>query len=312
MERLKQKVSTIKSLIPEGARICYVDFPIYNNFGDILIMLGTEAFLRYHGINIDRSFAVYAPQKIYSDESNGFVWLLNGGGNFGDLWSLHQQFREAIIAQHPQTRVIGLPQSLYYSSMKLMDKFARTAEKHADLHLCWRDDRSFQIASEKFQCHNYLIPDMAHFLWPLRPSGRRVVAKYEDLFLIRQDKEATDLPRWVMANRACFIDWRDLIPFPLRQMRRLISAMDRTAGATDTDIPSLSIWLWFTKRLLIRMTEVFESYDRVISSRLHAHLFACLVGRHSILLDNIYYKNSSYFHTWTSLSQLGQFEENWS
>ena len=42
----------------------------------------------------------------------------------------------------------------------------------------------------------------------------------------------------------------------------------------------------------------FRERERVVSSRLHGFLLACLLGVPGVLLDNSYGKNHAYFQTW--------------
>ena len=305
MHELKQHVSEIGRLIPKDAPLLYCDFPIYQNFGDILIMLGTVAFLEDCGNPIADSFSDLAPEKIRLARPRDTVWLLQGGGNFGDLWSSHQNFREQIMRAHPAERVIGLPQTLHYSSPERLKEFARIAGAHKDLHLFWRDRVSYETARRNFDCHNYLCPDMAHYLWPVAPPPI-AERKGGDLFLIRRDKEGAAIPEWVLTHQHEFVDWRDLVPAPYKLAYRLGRAIDRLGGATRMRLPTLTVWTRLMRRLMAQMSGTFCSYDRIVTSRLHAHIFACLLGSKTVLIDNSYGKNRTYFDAWTR--KLGNVE----
>jgi exopolysaccharide biosynthesis predicted pyruvyltransferase EpsI len=39
--------------------------------------------------------------------------LLHGGGNFGDVWPGFQRFREQVIRESPNRRIIQLPQTIH-------------------------------------------------------------------------------------------------------------------------------------------------------------------------------------------------------
>ena len=73
MHELKEKVAAIGDLIPKDAPLVYCDFPVHNNFGDILIMLGTAAFMERLGNTVINSFALHAPQKIHTVRPPGTV-----------------------------------------------------------------------------------------------------------------------------------------------------------------------------------------------------------------------------------------------
>jgi pyruvyl transferase EpsO len=307
MRNLKDRLADIAALIPRGAPTLYCDFPIHNNFGDALIMLGTAAFLEHVGNPITDCFAIFAPQKISLPRAEGTVWILHGGGNFGDLWPGHQGFREQVILAHPLNRIIGLPQTLHYSSREALDRFAGIAAAHKDLHLFWRDHVSLDTARRHFDCRNYLCPDMAHFLWPIGGGGSSRTGRKRDLFLIRRDRERSGLPTWVLAQHDEFVDWRELIPREYQLVRRTARILDTVGGAMRVRVPTFELWSWAMRRLLLQMTTTFRSCDRIVTSRLHAHILACLVGARSILIDNSYGKNRSYFEAWTSGLAIAEF-----
>lgn len=309
MQDLKLQVSEIERLIPKDAPLIYCDFPIHQNFGDILIMLGSAAFLEHCGNPIVDSFADLSPQKIHAPRTPQTVWILHGGGNFGDVWSSHQDFREQIITAHPEERIISLPQTLHYTSREGLERFARIAGEHKDLHLFWRDHVSYETAQRHFDCHNYLCPDMAHFLWPLAPAEPEFVETERNLFLIRRDKEGAEVPAWVLAHRDEFVDWRELVPPAYKAAYYAARFADRTGGVTGLHVPTFDWWLWAARRLLQRMATTFASYDCIITSRLHGHIFASLLGSRSILIDNSYGKNKTYYEAWTRTLGVTEFAD---
>jgi pyruvyl transferase EpsO len=309
MRNLKERLADIAALIPRGSPIMYCDIPIHGNFGDSLIMLGTGAFLEHLGNPVTDSFSMLAPQKISLPRPRETVWLLHGGGNFGDLWSGHQTFREQVIVANPSSRIIGLPQTLH-ASQDTLDRFAAIAAAHSDLHLFWRDHVSFEAAQRHFDCHNYLSPDMAHFLWPVELAGSFRLARKQDLLLIRRDRERSGLPPWVLAQRDEFVDWRELIPPGYRLTEKAIRALDRVGGVFRTRVPTFELWSRAMRRLLVHMAGTFCGCDRIVTSRLHAHILACLVGAKSLLIDNSYGKNRSYFEAWTSGLGIAEFIED--
>ncbi len=52
MSRLKETLTGLLSVIPPQSDIIYADYPLYGNVGDLLIMKGTEAFFKAHGIRV--------------------------------------------------------------------------------------------------------------------------------------------------------------------------------------------------------------------------------------------------------------------
>lgn len=46
MDELKQRLSQLLEAIPPKSKIFYLDYPVYSNGGDLLIMKGALAFLK--------------------------------------------------------------------------------------------------------------------------------------------------------------------------------------------------------------------------------------------------------------------------
>ena len=187
-----------------------------------------------------------------------------------------------------------------------MRRFCGIAKSARDLHLFWRDQFSYDVALKNFDCNNYLCPDMAHFLWPLNVHGNGS----KTMFLMRQDQERGAVPDWVQKEQSRFIDWRDLIPIAHRQMPRMIKGLDIAGDLARIGVPSLDLWAAHSWMLMRRMTRIFADYELVVTSRLHAHIFACLMKRRSLIIDNCYGKNSRYFNLWTRETGLGELADN--
>lgn len=74
----------------------YLDLPYYNNLGDTLIWEGTKNFLKAL-----RYRCLYATDMRFYVERNfseNVIILLQGGGNFGNLYREHADFRKKIIS----------------------------------------------------------------------------------------------------------------------------------------------------------------------------------------------------------------------
>jgi len=306
MHGLKQRVQGISDLLPPGSSVVYCDLPLFNNFGDILIMLGTVKFFESNGIRVRDSFGPFALSKSIKPY-RGSTWILHGGGNFGDLYPEHQQRRALLIGRHPEARIISFPQTMHFSNAENLRQFARVVAAHKDIHLLWRDSYSYDMAERHFECKNYLVPDMAHFLWPIVTDEEQDLAS-GDLLLIRRDEESGAIPPWLAAREQEFTDWRDLIPFPHRQMRRLLTVSDVAGSVTGLNVATVEAWSAFCFQLLRKLAKVFRGRQRIITSRLHGHILACLLERRSLLLDNSYGKNRRYFQTWTQHLNLTELE----
>ncbi|MFM0061762.1 polysaccharide pyruvyl transferase family protein [Paraburkholderia aspalathi] len=306
MAYLKNKINVIADIIGPEPSIAYLDYPVHLNTGDLLIMKGTEAFFSHHMLHPVVRRSVVAQSRT-DGTVKGIIEgkttiVLQGGGNLGDLYPLHENLRELLIARYPQNKIVILPQTLCFSSRENLDRAAKRYRSHPDLHICCRDEVSLELARKYLSPNVYLLPDMAHFLWPII-GDNQVERRDERLFLIRTDTEAAAIPE---DYRDCideFQDWDDLrrgtdvfVEFICKKM----GALDRIRQTEF--FPVTTVWYKFVDGFIARNAAAFQGRSEVITSRLHGHIFATLLGIDNTLIDNSYGKNSSYYKAWTHLS----------
>lgn len=82
MEDLKLRLKQILEVVPPKSEIYYIDYPVYNNGGDLLIMKGTEAFFKDNDIKVLRRYSVWDVPFPLDIPRNAII-VLQGGGNFG-------------------------------------------------------------------------------------------------------------------------------------------------------------------------------------------------------------------------------------
>lgn len=301
VSELSQKVQdTLPNLI--GKNCVYVDLPYYANVGDVLIWEGTESFLKKNHINI-----------IYSGSWDTFDFrplpkevpiVMQGGGNFGDIWNPPQQFRLKVIDHYPHNKIIILPQTIFYESKERMIADAEVFAQHHNLIICARDENSYRIAKENFRNDVLCLPDMAFCI----PSD--TINKYaksanngSSLFIRRKDKEYKpfDIDNLVPTD-AEERDWppleneRDYLHF----MHSLIKQRNRLACLGLSRLPD-----WYARYILRPRTvrigvEFLSQYEHIYSTRLHAAILSVLLNKPCVFIDNSYDKNHSFYHTWLS------------
>jgi len=295
MDQLKERLRPILKVIPPGSSIYYIDYPVYNNGGDLLIMKGAETFFRDNGIRVKARYSALDFPRGLNIPIDQII-VLQGGGNFGDLYPVHQKLREAIVASYPYHRIVILPQTIYFTKESELDLTARVFDKHKDVHLFVRDPSSFGIASRKFrQCSVQLSPDMAHQLWPIVPASS---PGKELLCFLRTDIEKSgEQERLESAGIGDFLDWASLYN---KVERKSISVIGRMMAGGSGPLPMQAIWGKYSDYLVDKAVKRFSAYRRVKTSRLHGHILSCLLDKPNTLLDNSYGKNSNYYHTWTS------------
>ncbi|NBD23598.1 polysaccharide pyruvyl transferase family protein [Paenibacillus glycinis] len=294
MDELKNKLLHILNVIPPQSKIYYIDYPVYGNGGDLLIMKGTEAFFKDNRIQVQARYSVL-------DFPNGLaipkdkIIVLNGGGNFGDLYPTHQKLREKIVNDYPDNRVVILPQTIFYKNETELDRTAAVFNRHKDLHLFVRDTLSQELAQTKFKtCHVYLSPDMAHQLWPIHSN----YAPEKDLLcFLRTDIEKTvEQERFESSDQGDYLDWATLFNKTEQKGILLFRKLLKISGGNSL---LSKCWGMYTDYLVNKAVNRFGNYNTVQTSRLHGHILSCLMDKPNVLLDNSYGKNGNYYSAWT-------------
>jgi len=285
-------------VVPDGADVVYLDYPVYRNVGDILIYLGTENWLaarpgrvlgRWH---LDNFRFPRLPEDV--------VLLCQGGGNFGDLYR-HQSFRERVVERYPRHRVVVLPQSMCFTSPAAVEASAAAFPKHPDLHFLWREHRSLGIARESFAGADHaLAPDMASRLFPLSETlgiecGEGAAG--DALYLLRDDQETASSLTVPDIGPGWRGDWADLA----RGHQALMRAWQIVAFGIGRIIPAAAFerrWRKVALGAIRWCAPRLKGSRAVVTSRLHGHILSCLLGVPNLVLDNRFGKCSGYFEAW--------------
>lgn len=314
MEKLKNQLQDICIAIPNNSEIYFLDYPYNDNIGDLLIMKGAEDFFKVHNIIVRGRFNIHnIPLNL--EIPNHCIIVLQGGGNFGDLWYHHQYFREMILQKYRDHRIVILPQSIHFKSKVLLNRSISICNKHPDLYVFIRDKGGFQFAQNHYKCKTFLSPDMAHQLWPI--SALNIPTK-DVLNLLRTDQEVNNK---CQASSDDSIDWNSLLDridrhiflffkkikyfaeIPVELINELncgwILKILNLNNNYENTVPVSDLWYKYADLLINKAIKLFSSYEVIKTSRLHGHLLACLMAKTNVLIDNSYGKNSTYYHTWT-------------
>lgn len=287
---------TIVALI-NGHSTVYLDLPLHGNVGDLLIMFGTLQYFKNNSITCTHKSTVYnfSPNVIGKES----VILLHGGGNFGDLYDLHQNFRRMIIEKFPDNRIVVLPQSIYYKSEDNYKIDCIHFSKHSDFHLCARDKNSLAFA-QGLSKHTYLAPDMAHHLYPIKPYGN---PSKKVLAIKRVDIEAVGNISNCELQYDTITDWPllfgDTENNTIWRLNRYFKLLSETHLLWLGGAAGLRVWLWYAKKMVNQAIRLYSEHERIVTDRLHGHILACLMDKQNTVYDNSYGKNSSYVKEWT-------------
>ena len=282
--------------------------PYYLNIGDILIWEGERQFLstsRYKCLNSGYN---YRDLSKITDET---LILLQGGGNFGDIWRFIQEERLGIIKQYKSNPIIITPVTCWYENKMLMIQDAKILSKHPNLTICARDFLSFELLKKHFENKVILVPDMAFCIDSAKLRRYVLSSIKETLYLKRTDKEFSSDTATLLQdklNAAEVHDWPSYEKTPLYwKCYRMLFAYSqkfvyyRFFRGLSSVVSNLSDFYYhkYCRKYFIRDGVRFVSqYRNIYTTRLHAALLSILLNKEVTIIDNSYGKNAIFFQTW--------------
>lgn len=280
-----------------------VDFPNHPNVGDSAIWLGEETYLEE---KLGRAPAYVCTYDNWAKEDFekavpvGPI-LIHGGGNFGDLWPSHQEFRLRLLSEFPDRQIIQLPQTIHFSSKESLKRAAEIINSHKNFLILVRDAQSLNVARKEFTASVDLCPDMAFCLGA--QSSQAAITR-QLLLLLRTDHEKVEQERSrPLPSFAAVEDW-------LTEQRGLgkwlfLKALLQTfflvfKGRMPSELDARIRWfhLLASNRVARGMKQVGSS-AYVITDRLHTHIFCVLLNVPHSVLDNNYGKISTFVDAWS-------------
>ena len=296
----------LAELLTVVRKVVILDFPHHRNFGDALIFCGEMTLLRRLGIKVVSvsDIDTYDPERLRKLPVDT-VMLIHGGGNFGDLYPEHEQFRRRVLADLPDRRIISLPQSLHFLDEANIDACRRSLEAHPYLTLAWRDRWSFELAQQQFPgVRSVLMPDLAFGLVPWSPPRRTLRPVVPVSILGRRDGETTGLRRLadeLGANRDwSLVTWEKIV---IRPVNWVISALGRRRGRLADRIRTRA----FIRHASILATAAARQVccaELLVTDRLHATIAALLLDVDVLAVPSLDHKLEHLLETWLPDQQI--------
>lgn len=307
LEILRNEIEKQLQPLIDGDYVLW-DCPYYSNIGDVLIWEGELTFLRKLNFKCLDFASTHTCR--FPELSADTVILLQGGGNFGDLWRGIQEFRLKVIEKYPDNRIIIFPQSVCYSDPDLVVKDSRILSGHRYLTICARDRKSYDFLKENFQNEILLLPDMAFCISTDYLQDVRGKETDKTLFLKREDKECGDIPDSLAAAFGK-VDVRD---WPFMKDENLLLKLFWKMGSLQRILRAYPVFSLLAKimgrildfcmlrlvkpYLLVHGIRFVSSYRNIYTTRLHVMILAVLLNKSVTFLDNSYGKNSAFYETW--------------
>ena len=308
---LRETIDAVLDPLLRKEPVALVDFPRHRNAGDHAIWLGVTTYLRAADIPVDyvTDRDVRSLSRLKRRFGRGTV-LINGGGNFGDLWPEAQRFRERLVFELPRATIVQLPQSIEFRSTAALEQAQATFERHPDLTLLLRDRRSLALAREHFSARSLLCPDMAFAIGTLE----RPIEPVRDVTLVARtdaesaghlvglplDLEPTDWIEWKgYAGLIAGITWRARF-----RAARLMSEFSVAPRIAQRRYDALA------RSRMLPGLKLLSTGRTVITDRLHGHILSLLLGIPHVVLDNSYGKVKGVYDAWTQSAALAQWADS--
>jgi pyruvyl transferase EpsO len=314
MDGLKRRLASITGAIPKARPVVYLDYPVHDNVGDLLIHQGADAFLDDHGYDVLGRFSMHDFSRRGRDDETAVVLkpsirdldrlvargnpvlVLHGGGNFGDIWPQFQMFRDLIIQRYPDTSLVIFPQSIHFGSARKRKRAARILAAHKHLVIFVRDEESLGFVREA-GVDGGIVPDMAHQLW-----GRPELATSDGagtLVLRRRDRESGNA-----GPTGDYFDWRELNGEASRFALRALRKWQTIDNPLRHVVANERLWRIYRDRLIGRAVARFRPYACIDTDRLHGVILGALMSKQVRYGEGSYGKLNRYVRQWLCDSSL--------
>lgn len=268
---------------------------LVNNIGDAAIQLGQHILIEKLKLKIKYC----ARSSEYSSDiankviNKNTIILISGGGSMGDFHVKAQLFKEEIVAQFPNNRIVILPQSIIFENKKQLIRARNTMIKHKKLVVFARDNDSYWTSKNELGLKTELVPDMAYMI-----EKKSIVHKFNNsnnaiLLLLRKDSEkkinTTDLE---YRNKYIIKDWPIIgetivnkIYWKVLKILHLISVSLTKVNPIFINI-EWSIKKYTTYVRVYDGIEFINKYKIIVTDRLHGVLIGRHLDKSVILIDN--------------------------
>lgn len=305
----------VNPLVAKSQKYALIDFPNHPNVGDSAIWLGELEYFK----NIHKSKPSYVceiqsfnEQEMRHAIGEGTIFI-HGGGNFGDIWPHHQEFRRRILEGFKENPIVQMPQSLHFGNKEELDKSKDYINTHPNFTLLVRDQVSYDLAKEHYTCDIFLCPDMAFFIGQ---QDRRGKPQYDLFCLLRTDKEKvhidTDTLDDVLGTYSAD-DWLVEDAHIYKSTKRQAICQLLTSNLfsiMDRNLRREHLYRLLSKNRVERGFRQLSLGRQVITDRLHAHILSLLLDIPHVRLDNHYGKIDRFAKAWTLHSSITQKAEN--
>lgn len=282
--RMQERVHAAIAPLIGAQPLAIVDFPDIRNVGDSAIWLGEIAYLKRQfgkAPSYVSTLGNFNASELERCMPEGPVFI-HGGGNFGDIWAAHQNFREQVIQRFPNRLVVQFPQSIHYDDPARAEVTARVIGQHKNFVLLVRDEESKHFAEKHFDCVVKLCPDMAFCIGAVQAPAPTLPV----LAMLREDREKVGSRAGLEGLDLPVEDWISEPKLPIARAKLL----GTLAGLPDRMQMRRRRFDAAAEQRFERGIRQIGRARALVTDRLHVHIVSLLLGRPHAVLDNSYGK----------------------
>lgn len=334
IQDIKKALHTNLAQMGAFPQCALLDYPFHGNIGDHLMFLGTVLYLDNvfkTKINYMADLQNFSKEIMRQKIGNSPI-IFQGGGNLGDLWYGHQQFKEFIIEEYPSQPIFILPQTIYFKDPKKLERAIQIFNSHGNLTIFVRDKYSYELGLKYFDnCKVILCPDMAFQLADMPKFAFEVKSNNSILYLNRTDLELDKelysnliidfnlvVEDWISKE----MNWRFGSSKYSNERQQLIKLYREILQRKFLDPQGFfPRQKWIEQQIQINNLDYFsqsslkmirlslslihsgicqlKAHQLVITNRLHGHILSLLLGIPNIFLPNSYHKNRGFYEAWS-------------
>ena len=297
----KRLIDVFKPLIT-SKNVLLVDPAYHGNVGDNLLNYGEAVLLyklnkKHTDCHVHQSTRGKPCSQKYSQFSSA---LWQAGGNWGDLWKPLQDKRiksfEALSKHSVST--VGMPQSYHYESQPTALRDATIIEnlvkRGFNLTLTWRQENSYQTAKSLYpSVNNILTPDIAFLIGRIKDTDiytKSNIPKVDILFAMRNDKESViGSHREIRTQLSTLLKDYDV-------SYKVVDWVDRQSYYNGVDkypmqkVPTSGLFSY--QKRFASAVAMYSTAKLIVTDRLHGSIFAFLMNKPHIYIDQMYKKIS--------------------
>ncbi len=266
----------------------------YNNIGDLAINYAQEKFIErtcpdYRIVSIAITDTYKYLKSIKKTLKSTDLILLQGGGNFGDLYPIADFGRLFLCKFFADHRVISFPQTIVFSDTEYgrwrFAKNQKVLSGHQNLTLFAREKISYKMMRDAFGTDKVqLSPDIVLSL----------------LATIREEEDAAALDMRKSVVMTLRSDAEKKVSAEQQSLLQdMVESNYRDVVYKDTEFVGISPQT--VDEGYEKVQEVFKVYQSakvVVTDRLHGMIFAAVTGTPCIVLPNSNHKISETYKNW--------------